>query len=142
MLRSLLLATTCAALSIGLSSGQGTSPKAVIPVAAVSPIDGKQMFVNYCSPCHGKDGKGEGALASGLHRQPDDLTKIAQMNRGRFPELLVKSALEFGIASSENRTSAMPAWGPVFGRISHLSSNDEDLRILNLIRFLESIQVK
>jgi len=141
MLQSLVIAATCA-LSIGLSSAQDSSTKITIPVPVVSPIDGKQMFTNYCSPCHGGNGRGEGPLASSLQRSPIDLTEIARNNRGRFPEGRVMSVLETGVPSSGNRSSQMPVWGPVFVRISHLSPNDKDLRIVNLIRYLESIQAK
>jgi len=36
----------------------------------------------------------------------------------------------------------MPAWGPALAGMTHLSPNDKELRILNLIRYLESIQEK
>jgi len=142
MLQSLAFAATFGALSIGLSFAQSTSPKVAIPVTVVSPVDGRQMFTDYCAPCHGRDGRGEGPLASGLQRSPTNLTELARNNRGRFPELRMTSVLEFGVTSSGNHSSQMPVWGPVFVRISHLSPNDKDLRIVNLIRYLESIQAK
>jgi|SRR5271166_2456200 len=142
MLQLLVLAATVGALSIGSNSAQAIPPKVAIPVTNVSPVDGKQMFLSYCSPCHGRDGRGGGPLASDLQSQPADLTRIARNNAGRFPESQVVSVLESGAASSGKHASQMPAWGPVFARISHLSPNDRDLRILNLIRYLESIQAR
>jgi hypothetical protein len=142
MSRLLVLATAIGVLSIGLGNAQKSSIKAVNPVSNVSPTDGKQMFTSYCSPCHGSDGRGGGPVASSLKKPPADLTAIARNNSGRFSEPRVISVLEFGGTSVGNHPSEMPAWGGQFARVSHLSPNDKDLRILNLIRYLESIQAK
>ncbi|MGO9337750.1 MAG: c-type cytochrome [Terracidiphilus sp.] len=100
------------------------------------------MFTSYCSPCHGRDGSGGGPVASGLRKPPANLTQIARDNGGRFPELQVVSVLEAGVPASRNHPSQMPVWGPIFSGISHLSPNDKELRILNLIRYLESMQAR
>ena len=39
---------------------------------------GKQMFGDYCAPCHGLSGKGDGPAASALKIPPADLTQLAQ----------------------------------------------------------------
>jgi mono/diheme cytochrome c family protein len=44
--------------------------------AQTSPASGKEMFLNYCAACHGKDGKGNGPTAPGLKAAPD-LTVLA-----------------------------------------------------------------
>ncbi|MGA9673144.1 MAG: c-type cytochrome [Terracidiphilus sp.] len=142
MSQFLVLAATMGALSIGLSTAQNPPAKIAIPVVNVSPTDGKQMFTSYCAQCHGVDGRGAGPIASELQKPPADLTRIAKNNGGRFPEARISAVLEFGIASSGNRPSQMPAWGSEFVRRSHLSPNDKELRILNLIRYLESIQAR
>jgi len=142
MLRILVLGAAFAVLLIGSGSALDTSSKSAVPASNVSPTNGKQMFLSYCAPCHGTDGRGGGPFASSLQKRPGDLTQIARNNRGRFPETRVISVLEFGVASSGNSSSQMPAWGPIFSRMSHLSSNDKDLRIINLIRYLESIQAR
>jgi mono/diheme cytochrome c family protein len=141
MLQLMVLAATIGALSLGLNSVQSASQRTVIPDRNVSPVDGKQMFTSYCAPCHGRDGGG-GPAAPGLRKSPANLTQLARNNGGRFPESQVISELEFGIPSSRNHPAPMPAWGPIFSEISHLSANDKDLRILNLIRYLESIQTR
>jgi len=142
MSQLLVVAATFGVLSIGLNSAQGTPKKVVIPVSNVSPVDGKQMFKSYCAPCHGTDGKGAGPVAPGLQKPPADLTEFARTNRGRFPELHVANVLESGVPAPRNHSSQMPVWGPVFVRITHLSPNDKDLRVLNLMRYLESIQAR
>ena len=136
MLQSLALAATCA-LSIALISAQRISTQVAFPAAVASPIDGRQMFTNYCSPCHGINGRGDGPLAASLREPPSDLTRIARDHRGRFPELGVASELEFG---GGNQSSQMPVWGPIF---KYLDKNNKQAvlrRIKNLTDYLASIQ--
>jgi mono/diheme cytochrome c family protein len=142
MLQHLVLAAVLSALSMGSNAAHETPAKVAISVSNVSPTDGKQTFSSYCAQCHGSDGRGGGPVASDLQKPPADLTRIAKNNGGRFPELQVTSVLESGVPSSGNHSSQMPVWGPRFARMSHLSPNDRELRILNLIRYLESIQVR
>ena len=142
MSQILVFAAVLSALSLGSNAAHVTPSKAVIPVSNVSPTDGKQMFASYCAQCHGSDGRGGGPVASDLQKPPADLTMIAKNNGGRFPEPRVITVLESGVPSSRKHLSQMPVWGPRFARMSHLSPNDRELRILNLIRYLESIQAK
>ena len=46
---------------------------------------GKARFEQYCSGCHGTDGKGDGPLANLLTVKPVDLTQLAKNNAGNFP---------------------------------------------------------
>src|SRR5689334_17564591 len=49
--------------------------------------DGQQMFTSYCSPCHGKAGKGDGPAAAALTPRPADLSQFAKKygRSGSFP---------------------------------------------------------
>ena len=42
---------------------------------ATSIADGKQLWLQHCSSCHGKSGKGDGPKAAGLKTLPHDLSK-------------------------------------------------------------------
>ena len=46
-------------------------------VPATSPASGQEMFMSYCAPCHGKEGKGNGPAAGALKISPIDLTALA-----------------------------------------------------------------
>ena len=75
------------------------------------------MFTQYCAPCHGLDGKGNGPAASAMKSQPTDLTQLARKHDGKFPANSVASALKFGSGSAGAHGSAdMPVWGPLFNR--------------------------
>jgi mono/diheme cytochrome c family protein len=140
MVKFLVIAALMSVNSFGLSSVQPATAKVVIPVRSSSPTDGKQMFTSYCAPCHGRDGKGQGVFDSALPKPPTDLTRMASIHNGRFPESYVSSVLDDGGPSFRGHSSQMPAWGSVFAGLTHLSPNDKDLRIINLVRYLESIQ--
>lgn len=111
------------------------------PVQMTSAASGSEMFASYCAPCHGKDAKGNGPAASALKVPPANLTELAKKNNGKFPADHVAADLRSGVSGAHGSTD-MPVWGPVFSKIS---SNDEaivQMRISNLIHYLESLQTK
>ena len=104
-------------------------------------VEGPDLFRAYCASCHGKDGKGNGPVAPALKATVPDLTLIAKTNRGTFPVARVRRIIlgEGMIASHGSRE--MPVWGPIF----HQVEADVDrgpVRVENLVKYLESIQVK
>src|SRR5690349_14968183 len=96
MLKSLLVTTTAALLAVSLSFADQSKSKIVIPVNQTAPSDGKQMYANYCAPCHGVDGKGRGPAAAALKSQPTDLTALMRNNHGKYPDTHVVAILQFG----------------------------------------------
>jgi mono/diheme cytochrome c family protein len=133
-------------LAVGLGFAErGTSQSKTLVIAAnkTSAMDGKQMFSNYCAPCHGADGKGRGLVAQSLNASPSDLTALTKNNNGRFPASRVTSVLNLGPAVHGSRV--MPAWGPILGGMNLLETNrsyleEKCLRISSLNRYLESMQ--
>jgi len=113
----------------------------VLSVNKTTPTSGQQMFGSYCAPCHGQDGRGHGPLADKLLRQPTDLTRLSQRHMGRYPDARTVSVLLYGSGPSTRGISAMPAWGPILAKMDQANHQDTQLRIRNLIRYLESIQV-
>jgi len=114
--------------------------KIVIPVSKTAATSGSQMYGSYCAPCHGADGRGHGAFASALRTQPTDLTAVAKTNHGVFPDAHIVSVLQFGKELPAHRGTEMPAWGPILGKMNQ--PQDRLLRICNLSRYLETIQVR
>lgn len=116
-----------------------------IPLRPTPASDGRQMFVNYCAPCHGVDGRGNGPVASALKTAPPDLTTLARDNHGVFPARRVAVILRFGVQKPAHGTSQMPVWGPLLTRIDHPDNTGqqfENLRVNNLVRYLETLQTK
>ena len=99
-------------LGVGLAGQQTgrTPPPLLIPSLA-----GGDLFRFYCASCHGRDGKGDGPVASALNRRPPDLTTIARRSGGRFPTNRVEGFVTGNREPTLAHGSAdMPVWGPIF----------------------------
>ena len=111
------------------------------PVQTTSPNSGSEMFHSYCAPCHGADGKGDGPAATSLKNPPANLTQLAKKNGGRFPADHVTTVLRNGVSGAHG-SSDMPIWGPLFSQVSGHDDALVQMRISNLVRYLETIQAK
>jgi cytochrome c len=140
MLKNLLWIGLAAAALAGAGHAQQSSQKVVIPVTRTAPNDGKTNFKNYCAPCHGTDGKGNGPVAAALKQQPVDLTVLSKNNGGQFPALHIESVLQGGSTIASHGSREMPVWGPVFATMDQGSSQEKAIRINNLVAFLRTIQ--
>jgi mono/diheme cytochrome c family protein len=112
------------------------------PAAMTSPASGKEMFLSYCASCHGKDAKGNGPAAGALKHAPADLTTLAQRNGGKYPYDKVTSILRGQANLMAHGDQEMPVWGPVFWSMSQGHEEQVQLRIVNLNKYLESLQEK
>ena len=139
MLRRILVIATAAVIAVSVGFAD-QAQKVVIPVNKTAPNDGKQMYTNYCAPCHGENGKGSGPAAPALKSQPTNLTLLSKNNNGKFPDAHVVTVLQFGVNEPAHGSANMPVWGPILGNMNRSNSQDKQLRISNLARYLESIQ--
>ena len=101
------------------------------------------MYANYCSVCHGNNGKGNGPAAKALKIVPPDLTRLAKHNNGKFPDSHVYTV----IRGDSNNTTAhgakdMPLWGALFTESSGATPPDAEVhqRISNLTKYVASLQ--
>ncbi|HEY3706683.1 MAG TPA: c-type cytochrome [Terracidiphilus sp.] len=136
---------TAAAATLLLTAGyanESKGSKIIVPVGKVNPTNGKLMYSSYCAPCHGADGRGNGPVAGALKAPPTDLTTLAKAHKGKYPDTHVVSVLQFGSTTAAHGSAQMPVWGPLLGKISNVSSQEAQLRVSNLSRYLESIQAK
>jgi mono/diheme cytochrome c family protein len=111
------------------------------PIQMTSAASGSEMFNSYCAACHGKDAKGDGPAASSLKVPPADLTQMAVKNNGKFPADHVANELRTGVAGAHG-SNDMPVWGPLFSSVSGRDDAVVQMRISNLIRYIESLQSK
>ena len=144
MLKNLVFIAFAAVVVVGVGYASQSTSKVVIPIHQTWPTSGKEMFVEYCAPCHGVDGKGNGPVAAALKQQPTDLTTLTRNNGGMFPTAHIQSVLRSGTANPAHGSAEMPVWGPVFSKmnITNTEQNEMDLRISNLSRYLRTLQVK
>ena len=120
-----------------------TSKPEINKVAAphTNPSDGKGMFSAYCASCHGASGKGDGPAAPALKVPATDLTKMAKNNGGTYPMLHVQESIR-NADTPAHGSKDMPVWGPVFRNLSQGSQSQVELRIANLSKYIETLQVK
>jgi mono/diheme cytochrome c family protein len=140
MLKSLLVMAMAAAVAASLSFADQAQSKLVIPVDKTAPTNGKQMYANYCAPCHGNDGRGHGPAAAALKSQPTDLTELARNHHGKYPDTHVVAILQFGSEVQAHGSAQMPVWGPILGNMNRTNAQERLLRISNLSHYLETLQ--
>jgi len=111
------------------------------PVPVTSAASGSEMFNSYCAACHGKDGKGNGPAATALKVPPANLTLLSKKNNGKFPADHISAVLQNGLTAAHGSTD-MPIWGPLFTHVSGGDNGVVQLRIANLVHYLETMQAK
>ena len=111
---------------------------------STSPASGPEMFKRYCAACHGADAKGHGPATSALKVPPPDLTLLSKNNHGKFPDVHVYSTIRGDVNFNAHGSPDMPVWGTLFRSMANNSDDDRQLamRLSNLCRYIESLQVK
>ena len=81
---------------------------------AAESSSGKQMYLQYCSSCHGKDGKGDGTVSRDLKVRVPDLTGLAKKNKGVYPLDNVMATIDGRRVVRGHGDRNMPVWGESF----------------------------
>ncbi len=105
------------------------------------PYSGQRMYVAYCAVCHGATAKGDGPAAPTLKEKPADLTTLSIGNKGKFPRRKVEYVLTDVENLPAHGSSAMPNWCPVFRSLDRNYPLVTNLRVHNLVSYLESLQI-
>ena len=109
------------------------------PDILIDSLAGKDSFERYCAACHGRDARGNGALAIELRTPPSDLTLLARRNNGEFPREAVRGfIIGVGRAPAAHGPTEMPVWGPMF-RVFESDARVRE-RISNLVTYIERLQ--
>jgi mono/diheme cytochrome c family protein len=140
----ILLGTLVVATGLCLAqekTAQKTEVKAT-PIKQTNPASGKEMYIQYCAPCHGADGKGDGPAASAMKAPPTDLTQLTKKHDGKFPANRISSTLKFGGGPGPHGSADMPVWGPLFQSLDKFHDAVVQQRISNLVSYVETLQAK
>ncbi|HEY8514909.1 MAG TPA: c-type cytochrome [Candidatus Binatia bacterium] len=134
---------------IGLSTIAALALGATVALAADEDPQiklGKEMYMKYCATCHGPSATGEDGIASRLFtKRPTNLTTLAKENGGKFPMMEVINIVKGDQPIAAHGTREMPVWGTILGRPLEegmYSQDAADAQLLNIGKYLESIQVK
>jgi mono/diheme cytochrome c family protein len=140
-----IASTLIAAVLVGVLAGfQIPAAKSATPAAPAAPPPtagghgdptmksdpvvqrGQQVFGQYCAPCHGPTGKGDGVSGQNLPIKPQDLTVGAQLNP--LPDSFLFNIIA-NSAESVGLSPLMPAFKP------YLS----DVQIHEVIRYVRTL---
>jgi mono/diheme cytochrome c family protein len=138
----LLLPVFAAALLVATLGWSQEKTIKKTPIQHSDSTSGKQMFADYCAPCHGLSAKGDGPAASALKTAPSDLTQLAKKNNGKFPMDHIMNDLRQGSPLASHGSTDMPVWGPLFKSLDPSNPVLVDQRIRNLSIYIESLQAK
>lgn len=107
------------------------------------PYSGSGDYQVYCVSCHGAEGRGDGAIAKSLKKQPADLTRIAQRNGGVFPHQKIAEAIDGRQPTNAHGPTDMPRWGDVLAKSSTSpGAENTAARIDALVKYLQTLQAK
>lgn len=77
---------------------------------------GENLYVQYCSSCHGKDGRGGGPVTPYLKIKVPDLSLLKKSHKGIYPLDDVMAAIDGRRSVRAHGDRHMPVWGEVFYR--------------------------
>jgi len=113
-----------------------------VPAPRTSATSGKDMYLAYCAACHGREGKGDGPVATSLKVPPGDLTSLSRRNDGKFPSVQVVNVITGRAGVPAHGSKEMPVWGPVFMTMGQQHESEARLRVANLSDYVKSLQRK
>jgi mono/diheme cytochrome c family protein len=136
-MRTFAVAAVVASVLVIGARAQGPSARGpVLPKTTA----GAELYRFYCSNCHGLDARGRAATPA-MQVPASNLTVLAANHGGVFPREAVRDVIAHGTGrGSVHGTNDMPVWGTIF-RAFEPNNMMVDIRIDNLVRYLESIQV-
>ncbi len=105
---------------------------------------GRALYLQYCSACHGMEGKGDGPVAQALKEKPADLTQLAATRGGVFPRPALQRIIDGRDVAVAHGTREMPVWGQRFGEALPPGTAAETVRrgtTQLLVDYLATIQV-
>jgi mono/diheme cytochrome c family protein len=82
--------------------------------SAAETDQGQKLYLQYCSSCHGRDGKANGPVAAYLKIKVPDLTQLKKKHKGVYPLDYVMSTIDGRRAVRAHGDREMPVWGEVF----------------------------
>ncbi len=139
-MRSAAVVTLALAFAAGLQAQSRPDAQGAPPRLAIDSLTGRDSFELYCASCHGRDGAGNGPVASALRTRPANLTTLSQRNGGTFPRQKVLTFIDGSARAQDTHGSGdMPVWGATFKALEGSDARVR-VRLANLAAYVESLQ--
>ncbi len=105
-------------------------------------VHGQAEFMQYCSPCHGADGKGGGPVAASLKVPPPDLTNLAERYGSPLSRAKLAEFIDGRRRVGAHGPGDMPVWGEkFFGDVpNRVPETERRTKVDVVVRYLMSIQ--
>ena len=105
-------------------------------------VHGQAEFMQYCSPCHGADGKGGGPVAASLKVPPPDLTRLAERHGSPLSRAKLAEFIDGRRRVGPHGPGDMPVWGEKFyGDVpNRVPETERRTKVDVVVRYLMSIQ--
>ena len=140
--------------SLGLAAKEKEPTRVKMRILPIASTRGVDLYQAYCVQCHGKGGKGDGGLATGLRKPPADLTRIAERHGGTFSRVSVGRYIMGDraggsqswdqdwnpVVARDGGIDDMPLWSFLFEKLYPDQPNR--LRFESLAQYTESLQGK
>lgn len=131
-----------ATLALALAFTHGNAARAAEDDVRIE--EGKALFSQYCSACHGLNADGKGPLATVLSPPPPNLTLLGDKYGMPLPKARLSEFIDGRREVRAHGSSDMPVWGrrmvdgpPSAGSDAHTTGT-----IRLILDYLESVQVK
>jgi mono/diheme cytochrome c family protein len=144
-MRPIAIASTLATVGVALGAllVGGSAPTRAADDVRIE--EGKALFRQYCSACHGLEANGKGPLASVLTPPPANLTLLGDKYGMPLPKARLAEFIDGRREVRAHGSSDMPVWGRRMNDTTPPSSGGEAQTtgtILLIIDYLESVQVR
>ena len=80
-------------------------------------MSGKELYLRFCSSCHGVTGRGDGSVASAFSVEVPDLTLIARRAGGFYPRERIVRVIDGRQVLGAHGSRTMPVWGEDLSRL-------------------------
>src|SRR5208283_5767007 len=106
-----------------------------------------QLYMRFCSSCHGGNARGDGPVAKNFKIEVPDLTRIAHRHGGVFPTEQIRKIIDGRKTLPPHGSRDMPVWGFQFYLESQNAGYPDPQRrtddlIARLTEYLRSIQIE
>jgi mono/diheme cytochrome c family protein len=141
--RSIRAVTAAVTATGALLSACSGSPVTETAQEATEP-DGRSLFAQHCSACHGPLAEGDGPVANVMLVTVPNLRSLQERAGGTFPREPVMRYIDGRDLPAAHGDRYMPVWGETFAAVDEDGVvTDEamaDDRIGAIVDYLESIQ--
>lgn len=132
-------ALACAVLATAFVSGHARAAADDVRIE-----QGKELYRQYCSACHGLDANGQGPLATVLTPPPPNLTLLGDKYGFPLPKARLAEFIDGRREVRAHGSSDMPVWGRrmVDGPPSSGSEAQTTGTLRLILDYLESVQMR